>query len=102
MEDDITFSGNVGSVSVIDYNNFISLKQINTGYQPHGIAVDDYKQQVYVINRNASQNGPAPHHTTDCGGRNGYLTIIDMNTLELVPDYKAELSVDPYYVTIRK
>ena len=29
-------------------------------------------------------------------------TIIDMNTLELVPDYKAELSVDPYYVTIRK
>ena len=102
MEDDITFSGNVGSVSVIDYNNFISLKQINTGYQPHGIAVDDYKQQVYVINRNASQNGPAPHHTTNCGGRNGYLTIIDMNTLELVPDYKAELSVDPYYVTIRK
>jgi DNA-binding beta-propeller fold protein YncE len=100
--DDITFPGTFGSVSVIDYNNFISLKQINTGYQPHGIAVDDYKQQVYVINRNASQNGPAPHHTTDCGGRNGYVTIIDMNTLELVPGYKAELSVDPYYVTIRK
>ena len=101
-EDDLSFPGKTGSVSVIDYINFISLKQIHTGYQPHGIAVDDDKQQVYVVNRNASLDGPAPHHTTDCGGRNGYVTIIDMNNLELVPGYKAELSVDPYYVTIRK
>ncbi|HIA10698.1 MAG TPA: YncE family protein [Flavobacteriales bacterium] len=101
MEDDITFPGTIGSVSVLNYKTFTHVKSIYTGYQPHGIAADDNKMQVYVINRNANLSGPAPHHTTECGGRNGYVTIIDMNTLELVDGYKAELSVDPYFVSIR-
>ena len=100
-EDNVTFPNKTGSVSIIDYVSFVHLKSIHTGYQPHGVAVDDYKQQVYVVNRNVSFDGPTPHHTTDCGGRNGYVTIIDMNTLELVPGYKAELSVDPYFISIR-
>ena len=100
-EDDVTYSGTIGSVTVINYKTHSYVKSIYTGYQPHGIAVDDEKGLVYVANRNANLNGPAPHHATDCGGRNGYLTIIDMNTLELIPDYKAELSVDPYYISIR-
>ena len=32
---------------------------------------------------NYDTNGPAPHHVSECGGRNGYLTVIDMSTLEL-------------------
>jgi DNA-binding beta-propeller fold protein YncE len=90
------------AVTVIDYTNLSHVKDIIVGFQPHGLAVDELKSQVYVANRNTpSGGGPAPHHTSACGGRNGYLTIIDMNTLNLVPGFKMELSVDPYSVTVR-
>ncbi len=101
MEDNVSFPGKVGSITVIDYKNHTFVKNIYSGYQPHGLEVDDEKKLVYIANRNVNPNGPAPHHSTDCGGRNGYMTIIDMNTMELVPGYKAELSVDPYYISVR-
>ena len=50
---------------------------------------------------NAATGGPAPHHTTDCGGRNGYLTLIDLNTLTLLPSFKTELTPDPYSAAYR-
>ena len=100
-EDD-AFAPNRGSVSVLDYVNNTFVKSIKTGYQPHGIAVDDNNKQVYVAHRNIDINGPAPHHTTSCGGRNGYLTVIDLKTLELIDGKKTELSVDPYSVDIIK
>lgn len=102
MEDQTTTPGKRGSVAVINYKTHALVKLVYTGFQPHGLIPDDEKQWVYVANRNAVSDGPAPHHTTECGGRNGYLTILDMNTLELVPGYKAELSVDPYAVVIRE
>jgi len=90
------------SVSVIDYVNLSHVKDIFTGYQPHGIAVDDVKKVVYVANRNTpTSGGPAPHHSSTCGGRNGYLTLINLNTLQLVSGFKMEVSVDPYSVTVR-
>ncbi len=93
---------NGNAVTVIDYNNLVAIKNINVGFQPHGLAVDDIKNHVYVANRNTpSSGGPAPHHTSACGGRNGYLTIIDMNTLNLLPGFKMELSVDPYSVSVK-
>ncbi|HMT28356.1 MAG TPA: beta-propeller fold lactonase family protein [Bacteroidia bacterium] len=96
-------SNEVGnSVTVIDINTLTAIKTINVGYQPHGLAVDEVENVVYVANRNTpTSGGPAPHHTSSCGGRNGYLTIIDVNTLELVPGFKMELSVDPYSVMVR-
>jgi len=100
-EDDATFPGVIGSVAVIDYRTHTLVKSVNVGFQPHGIAVDDASGLVLVANRNVNPNGPAPHHTSACGGRNGYLTIINMNTLELIPGYRAELSVDPYFVAVR-
>ncbi len=90
-----------GSIAVIDYNTFTLVKTIYTGTQPHGLAVDDAKGVVYVANRNVDLSGPAPHHSGACEGRNGYLTIIDMNTLELVPGYKCELGVNPYSVVLK-
>ena len=101
MEDLTTFPGRRGSVAVIDYSNHTLVKSIYTGHQPHGLEVDDEERVVYVLNRNVSLDGPSPHHVTDCGGRNGYMTIIDVTTLELSA-YKAELSVDPIYMAIRK
>ena len=97
-----TYPGHTGSVSVINYQTNTFIKSIKTGYQPHGIAVDDNKNLVYVTHRNIDSNGLPPHHTTSCGGRNGYLTVIDLNTLELAPGKKVELSVDPYFIDIRK
>ena len=100
MEDETTFAGKVGSVAVINYKTNTLVKSIYTGTQPHGIAVDDAKKLVYVANRNATTKGPAPHHTSLCGGRNGTVSVIDLNTLTLT-NKKIEVSVDPYFVDIR-
>ena len=95
-------NGQRGSVAVIDYNQLILIKKIHTGTQPHGVAVNDDKDVVYVANRNVDANGEAPHHSGACAGRNGNLTQIDMNTLEMVPGYKCELGVNPYSVAYKK
>ncbi|MCW3086500.1 MAG: hypothetical protein JWP12_3866 [Bacteroidetes bacterium] len=103
-EDTLTFPGQRGSVAVIDYVNNTFKKAIYTGWQPHGIIVDDERNLVIVANRNFSTDGPAPHHANACGGRNGYVTFIDINTLETVKNFtgtadkKIEVSVDPYSV----
>ncbi len=89
------------AVSIIDTKDTTLVKTIPVGTQPHGIAADEKRGIVYVGNRNANPNGPAPHHVSSCGGRNGYLVAIDLNTLELVPGFKIELAVDPYSVRVR-
>lgn len=99
-EDSITFPGKRGSIYVIDYNNFSIVKSLYTGHQPHGIAVDEDNHKVYITNRNVAEGGPAPHHAPACSGRNGYITTIDLNALNLIPGYKTEVSVDPYGVGI--
>lgn len=91
-----------GSVAVIDYNSMTLVKSVYSGYQPHGVEVDAERRLVYIGNRNANATGPAPHHTTECGGRNGYVTAIDINTLELLEGFKHELSVDPYAMALKK
>ncbi|MCE9537857.1 MAG: hypothetical protein K8R85_01385 [Bacteroidetes bacterium] len=104
-EDTTSFPGKRGAVWVIDINTNSLIKTIYTGHQPHGIAVDESKNLVYVANRNATSDGPAPNHSGVCGGRNGYVTFIDMNTLTLLrsekSDKKVEVSVDPYSVAVR-
>jgi len=101
QEDTVSFPGKRGCVSIINYSANTLFKKIFTGFQPHGLVVDDIKKQVLVANRNVNPNGPAPHHTTVCGGRDGYVTFIDMNTWELVPNIQIELSNDPYSAAIR-
>lgn len=104
-EDTISFPGKRGSVAVIDMASNSLLTTIYTGHQPHGISVDDAKDLVYVANRNKTNDGPAPHHSGNCGGRNGYVTFIDMSTLALLQNgsgtKKIEVSVDPYEIAIR-
>lgn len=91
---------NGNAVSVINYINKTFVKTISGFFTPHGITVDDAKGVCYVANRNS--NGPPPHHTSVCGGKNGFLMAIDLNTLEIVPNFRSELSVDPYSIAIRK
>lgn len=97
MEDVTTF-GNTkkGSIHVININTHSIVAKIYSGHQPHGVMVDELNGRVYVTNRNITTGGPAPHHASLCNGRNGYVTAIDLNTLQLIPGFKAEVSVDPY------
>lgn len=97
MEDMTSFgSTKRGSIHVIDMSTHSVIKKIYTGHQPHGIMVDEQNGRVYVTNRNVTTDGPAPHHASLCYGRNGYVTAIDLNSLQLIPGYKAEVSADPY------
>lgn len=101
MEDVTTFgSDKRGSVYVIDLSTFVVVAKVYTGHQPHGVIVDEVNKRVYITNRNVAVGGPAPHHASLCGGKNGYITAIDMNTLKLVDGFKTEVSVDPYGYSI--
>lgn len=97
MEDVTTFgSTKKGSIYVINMSSYSIVAKIYSGHQPHGIMVDEQHSRAYVTNRNITTGGPAPHHAALCNGRNGYVTAIDLNTLQLVAGFKAEVSVDPY------
>lgn len=101
MEDITTFgSSKRGSVYVININTHAIIAKVYTGHQPHGIMVDEQNKRVYITNRNVSAGGPAPHHASLCSGQNGYVSAIDLNTLQLVPGFRAEVSVDPYGYSI--
>ena len=100
MEDGTTFPGKRGSIYVVNYNTYQIVAKIYAGHQSHGIGVDDENERVYISNRNVDPSGPAPHHASQCEGRNGYITAIDIKTLKLIPGFKTEVSVDPYGVGI--
>jgi DNA-binding beta-propeller fold protein YncE len=102
MEDTTNFPGYRGSVAVINWQTGALVTSINTGYQPHGVTVDDDRKIVFVANRNNSTSGPAPHHSTSCIGRNGYFSLIDMNTNTLISGSRTELIVDPYSAVYRR
>lgn len=95
-EDSTTFPGSHGVVTCVDAGSY-SPTHIRCGFQPHGLAVDDYQNVLYVLSRNISVNGPLPHHTTTCAGKNGFVNFIDVNTLAVLKT-QYELSVDPYYI----
>jgi len=95
------FPGTVGAVAVINTTNNTVIKYLNTGTEPHGISVDEQQQKVYVANRNINSTGPLPHHSSICGGRNGYVTFFDLNTLNQIGN-RIEVSVDPYSISLKK
>ena len=94
--------GAKGSVVVINYQTMEIVKTIyGDFYQPHGITVDDARNHFFISSANVDPTGPAPHHVSTCGGRNGWYTIYDINTLEAVNGIRYETSVYPYSVDAR-
>lgn len=91
-----TTGGAYGSVTRISGSNYLAAK-LYCGFQPHGIAVHDNTGLLYVLSRNLLSKGPLPHHTNQCGGRNGYVSFVDLNTFRVLPK-KYELSSDPYFI----
>jgi len=100
-EDTLSTQGKRGSVSLVHIPTLSVTKTLYTGHQPHGIAIDERKKWVVVANRNFSSGGPAPHHVSVCGGKNGNVTFIDLQTQQMVEGKKTEVSVDPYFVSVR-
>lgn len=89
------------AVFVIDYKAYSVVTSLYVGFESRGVAIDELHKKVFVSNRNESGGGgPAAHHKSACGGKNGYITCINLNTLLLDPDYKTEVSVDPYQVAM--
>lgn len=102
MEDNSTLAGFKGSVYIINYNTLEVVESIyGTFFQPHGIIVDDKEGVFYIASRNSNPNGPAPHHVSDCGGRNGYYQVYDLSTLKPLNGRRYEVTPDPYSFDIR-
>lgn len=90
-----------GSVDVINYKTLLWERRIKTKIsEPHGIGLDDASGIVFVANRNISNPVP-PHHTTNCTGTNGFVSFIDLNSLEVLSK-TIEVAVDPYSIAVRK
>lgn len=88
-----------GAVTKINATTFDE-QTLTIGYQPHGIAVDDASGWLWLASRNIDANGPLPHHTSLCGGRNGFVQFIKLSTFQ--PDArKFEVSADPYSIFVR-
>lgn len=96
MEDTATYPGKRGSVYAFNWQTNTVIGAVYTGHQPHGVAIDEDRQLVIISNRNVTPGGPAPHHSNACGGRNGSVAFIDMQSFTVLSSRKLEVSVDPY------
>jgi YVTN family beta-propeller protein len=101
-EESAEFPNFKGVVYVIDYNTLALVKRIpGPFYQIHGITIDDQRARLYIASRNVATSGPAPHHSSECGGRNGFYNVYDINTLQPLTNRRFESSVDPYSADVR-
>ncbi len=96
---DATTSFPDGQLMVVDLTTYTFWYGIQTGVQPHGVAVYDAADLVYVANRNLSSSHP-PHHSSVCGGENGTLSFVKISTMAIL-DKHVILSRDPYFISIR-
>ncbi len=95
-EDEETFPGRKGSLYAIDLRTDEVMQTWQPGYQPRALWMDGKRQFLYIANRNVDPQGAdEPHHYTECEGKNGYVTRIDLASMQLDDDYRAEVSVDP-------
>lgn len=102
QEDNSPLPGRKGSVYVVNYLTRQVVKVLHGDfYQPHGVTVDDRNGKVYIASTNANPDGPAPHHATTCGGRAGWYTVYDLNTLEPTNNRRYQVTVDPYSAATR-
>jgi YVTN family beta-propeller protein len=92
--------GKQGSVTEINLSNYTAKPPLLVGYMPHGIGVDEKNKMLFVASRNLYSTGPAPHHSSVCGGRNGFVNFIDLTTFTILSK-RVEISSDPYGLGVR-
>ena len=91
-----------GSVYAINYNT-LQVEKVIAGefYQPHGVTVDDVNGLLFIASANVDTSGVAPHHVSDCAGRNGWFSVYDLNTLAPKTTRRYEVTVYPYSIDTR-
>lgn len=87
-------TSHVSAVYVINHQTDSYVTDLYAGNESRGVVMDEASGKLYVANRNVT--GGSSHHAPLCSGKNGYVTIIDVSTLQLISGYRTELSVDPY------
>ncbi len=92
-------STGLGSIVAIDLNTYTTQK-VYVGYQPHGIAIDKKNKLLYLTSRNIIGTGIPPHHSSVCAGKNGFVSILELPSLNIRTS-KIELSVDSYFASVR-
>lgn len=91
-----TFPGSTGCLTIVD-GLTKQFQKIPFVPQGHGIFVSDASGKIFAASRNIGGTSYPPHHTTNCAGKNGYLTWLDLFTLQ-ASGKRVELSVDPYFI----
>lgn len=99
MEDSVTFGSGRGVLSMIDMSSY-QVSNYKVGYMPHGVGVNEALGYIYVSSRNIFTSGPTPHHTSVCGGRNGFVNYFNLATMQLLTK-KTEISSDPYGLAVK-
>ncbi len=92
-----------GSVYTIDYNTLqlVGAPIYGDFYQPHGLAVDEQNNTLYIVSSNLTQDGPAPHHATKCTGNPGWYSVYNLTTLQPLNNIRYESTIAPYSADTR-
>jgi len=88
-----------GALSKIKAGSY-EAETLTIGFQPHGLAVDEKYDQLWLASRNIDATGPTPHHTSVCGGRNGFIQFLSLSQFKDLGK-KFEVSADPYSIFVR-
>lgn len=86
----------LGCVSVLDLSDLSFQQNIyNIGHVPHGIAFSQAQNLVVVNSENAAGLIPPQNPTTGRPGPAGQYTLIDANSLAVVPNSERQIAVLP-------
>ena len=90
----------MGSVYVINYKTMQVVKKIEGKfYEPHCVLIDDKTGVFYVLSKNFT-SGYTDAYTSICGAKNGWYSVYDMNTLNVIKE-KVETEENPYFADTR-
>lgn len=89
----------LGSIVAINLNTY-NTQKVYVGYEPHGIAIDEANNLLYVPSRNLTGQGIPPHHASVCTGKNGFITVLNIPSMSIKKS-RIELSVDTYFAAVR-
>lgn len=85
-----------GCISVIDASGLSFLQNIwNVSHRPHGIGIDPVNRTLYVSAENSGGVEPPHHPTTGTGSQVGWYNVINLNTLEVMPEKKTQIAGFP-------
>ena len=82
-----------GCIGVIDANSLSIVQNIwNVSHRPHGIGIDPVNRTLYVSAENSGGAEPPHHPTTGTASFPSWYNVINLNTLEVMPEKKTQIA----------